>query len=150
MAPLKPRFIHHPQTLVLLLELLADLAGDLEGTYFDVPRMRVATSDNYLNAGVAYVLHPHRDIWYGSPACQLNWWLPVFPFESESSFAFYHRYWSEPVPNIVCRLQPLRVEQGGAGQRRERGQGRHAQAAEGHRAPAVGARPARRVPTGRS
>jgi hypothetical protein len=29
----------------------------------------------------------------------LNWWLPVFSFESESSFAFHERYWSEPVPN---------------------------------------------------
>ena len=61
--------------------------------------MRVATSGGYLNAGVAYVLHPHRDIWYGSPPCQLNWWLPVYPFESESSFAFHSRYWTEPVPN---------------------------------------------------
>jgi hypothetical protein len=99
MAPLKPRFIHHPHTLDLLLALLHDLCGDVDGTYFDVPRMRVATSGGYLNAGVAYVLHPHRDIWYGSPTCQFNWWLPVFPFESESSFAFYPRYWSEPVPN---------------------------------------------------
>lgn len=98
-APLKPRFIHHPRTLELLRALLADVAVDLDGTYFDVPRMRVATSDGYLNAGVAYVLHPHRDIWYGSPPCQINWWLPVFPFESESAFGFYERYWTEPVPN---------------------------------------------------
>lgn len=98
-APLKPRFIHHPRTLELLLAVLKDVGGDIEGTYFDVPRMRVATSDGYLDAGVAYVLHPHRDIWYGSPMCQVNWWLPVFPFESESSFGFYERYWSEPVPN---------------------------------------------------
>ena len=98
-APLKPRFIHHPRTLELLRALLCDLSGDAEGTYFDVPRMRVATSHNYLNAGVAYPLHPHRDIWYGSPPCQLNWWLPVFPFEAESSFAFHERYWTEPVPN---------------------------------------------------
>jgi ectoine hydroxylase-related dioxygenase (phytanoyl-CoA dioxygenase family) len=75
------------------------LGGDVDGTYFDVPRMRVTTSGDYLNAGVAYALHPHRDIWYGSPACQFNWWLPVFPFESESSFAFYPQYWSEPVSN---------------------------------------------------
>jgi hypothetical protein len=61
--------------------------------------MRVATSGGYLNAGVAYVLHPHRDIWYSSPPCQLNWWLPVFPFEPESSFAFHPRYWNQPVPN---------------------------------------------------
>jgi hypothetical protein len=98
-GPLKPRFIHHPRTQELLRELLADLGCDLGKTYFDVPRMRVATSGGYLTAGVAYVLHPHRDIWYSSPPSQLNWWLPVYPFESESSFAFHPRYWNEPVPN---------------------------------------------------
>jgi hypothetical protein len=98
-APLKPRFIHDPTTRKLLSELLEDIGLDRDKTYFDVPRMRVATSDDYLNAGVAYVLHPHRDIWYGSPPCQLNWWIPVYPFESESSFAFHQRYWTEPVPN---------------------------------------------------
>ncbi|HEX4498624.1 MAG TPA: hypothetical protein VIE43_23300 [Thermoanaerobaculia bacterium] len=98
-GPLKPRFIHHPKTKGLLLELLRDIGVDMDKTYFDVPRMRVSTSGGYLTAGVAYVLHPHRDIWYSSPPCQLNWWLPVFPFESESSFAFHPRYWNEPVPN---------------------------------------------------
>ena len=98
-APLKPRFIHHPKTIGLLRAVLEAVGEDLERTYFDVPRMRVATSHGYLNAGVAYPLHPHRDIWYASPPCQLNWWLPVFPFESESSFAFHPRYWNEPVPN---------------------------------------------------
>ena len=57
-APLKPRLIHHPRTLELLRTLLCDLSGDAEGAYFDVPRMRVATSHNYLNAGGAYPLHP--------------------------------------------------------------------------------------------
>lgn len=98
-GPLKPRFIHHPRTLELLRDLLRDLGAPMDKTYFDVPRMRVATSGGYLTAGVAYVLHPHRDIWYSSPPCQLNWWLPVYPFESESSFAFHPRYWSEPVKN---------------------------------------------------
>jgi hypothetical protein len=98
-APLKPRFIHHPKTKALLLELLADFGLDLDKTYFDVPRMRVAASGDYLNAGVAYPLHPHRDIWYSSPMCQLNWWLPVYPFESESSMAFHLKYWDQPVKN---------------------------------------------------
>jgi len=98
-GPLKPRFIHHPRTLELLLDLLRDLGAEMDKTYFDVPRMRVATSGGYLTAGVAYVLHPHRDIWYSSPPCQLNWWLPVYLFESESSFAFHPRYWNEPVKN---------------------------------------------------
>jgi hypothetical protein len=98
-APLKPRFIHHPDTRDLLRAILADLDVELEKTYFDLPRMRVATSDNYLNAGVAYLLHPHRDIWYGSPPCQINWWLSLYPFASESSFAFHPQYWDKPVPN---------------------------------------------------
>lgn len=98
-APLKPRFIHHPVTRQLLLELMADLGMNMEKTYFDLPRMRVSTSDGYLSAGVAYLLHPHRDIWYGSPPCQLNWWLPVYPFEAESAFAFHPQYWEQPVPN---------------------------------------------------
>jgi hypothetical protein len=98
-GPLKPRFIHHPKTKELLLDLLRELGADMDKTYFDVPRMRVATSDGYLNAGVAYVLHPHRDIWYSSPPSQLNWWLPVYPFESESSFAFHPKYWDTPIQN---------------------------------------------------
>ena len=98
-GPLKPRFIHHPKTKELLLDLLRELGADMDKTYFDVPRMRVSTSGGYLTAGVAYVLHPHRDIWYSSPPSQLNWWLPVFPFESESSFAFHPKYWDTPVAN---------------------------------------------------
>jgi hypothetical protein len=98
-GPLKPRFIHHPKTKELLLDLLRDVGADMDKTYFDVPRMRVATSGGYLDAGVAYVLHPHRDIWYSSPPCQLNWWLPVYPFESESSFAFHPKYWNTPIKN---------------------------------------------------
>lgn len=98
-GPLKPRFIHHRHTKDLLRALLRDLDVDMERTFFDVPRMRVATAGGYLDAGVAYALHPHRDIWYSSPPSQLNWWLPVYPFESESSMAFHPRYWNEPVDN---------------------------------------------------
>ena len=98
-APLKPRFIHHPRTLELERALLADFGCDPEQLYFDVPRLRVAASDHYLDAGVAYPLHPHRDTWYASPLCQLNWWLPVYPIESESTFAFHPRYWNQVVPN---------------------------------------------------
>lgn len=98
-SPLKPRFIHHPKTAGLVRQLIADIGEDLSRVYFDLPRMRIATSDGYLSAGVAYVLHPHRDIWYSSPPCQMNWWLPVFPYDAESAFAFHPRYWSEPVPN---------------------------------------------------
>jgi hypothetical protein len=98
-APLKPKFIHDPQTIVLLRDLVEDLGCDLHETFVDVPRLRMVTSNAYLTSGVGYAHHPHRDTWYSAPMSQLNWWLPIYPMESESSMAFHPRYWSEVVPN---------------------------------------------------
>jgi hypothetical protein len=98
-APLKPAFIHNDTTKRLVRELLADIGCDLDRTYQDVPRLRMVTSDGYLTSGVGYAHHPHRDTWYSAPLCQLNWWLPIFDIESESSMAFHPAYWSKPVKN---------------------------------------------------
>ncbi len=98
-APLKPRFIHHPETKRLLQGVLEELGCDMSKTYLDVPRMRVVCHGDYLKAGVAYPLHPHRDTWYSSPLCQLNWWLPIFDIESDCSMAFFPQYWSRGVRN---------------------------------------------------
>jgi hypothetical protein len=98
-APLKPRFIHHPESKRLIKEMLADFGCDPETTYLDVPRLRAVTSDGYLTSGVGYAHHPHRDTWYSAPQCQINWWLPIYEIESESSMAFHPRYWTEPVKN---------------------------------------------------
>jgi ectoine hydroxylase-related dioxygenase (phytanoyl-CoA dioxygenase family) len=78
---------------------LADLGCDLERTFFDVPRMRSSTSDNYLTTGIAFAWHPHRDTWFSAPACQINWWLPIYELESDNAMAFHPRYWSQPVRN---------------------------------------------------
>ena len=98
-APLKPRFIHHPKTKDLLAALLADLGCDMDDTYFDVPRMRVSTAGGYLDAGVAYPAHPHRDTWYSQPAAQLNWWMPVYDYDERSGFEFYPDYFDRPIRN---------------------------------------------------
>lgn len=98
-APLKPRFIHHPKTMELLKAMVADFGCDLERTYIDVPRLRMVTHGGYLTSGVGYAHHPHRDTWYSAPMCQLNWWLPIYEIQSESSMAFHPRYWSQPVRN---------------------------------------------------
>jgi hypothetical protein len=98
-APLKPAFIHHPETMKLLRSVVEEFSCDLNDTYVDVPRLRMVTSDAYLTAGVGYAHHLHRDTWYSAPMAQLNWWLPIFDFESESSMAFHPRYWSGPVEN---------------------------------------------------
>jgi hypothetical protein len=98
-GPLKPKFIHHPETKKLLRNLVADCGCDLSETYVDVPRLRMVTSDGYLTSGVGYAHHAHRDTWYSAPLAQLNWWLPIYEIESESSMAFHPDYWSKGVKN---------------------------------------------------
>jgi hypothetical protein len=98
-APLKPAFIHHPTTQKLLKDVVADFGCDLTDTYIDVPRLRMVTHGGYLTSGIGYVHHPHRDTWYSAPMCQLNWWLPIYPFERESAMAFHPHYWNQPVKN---------------------------------------------------
>ncbi|HEX5368934.1 MAG TPA: hypothetical protein VFY10_05915 [Dehalococcoidia bacterium] len=98
-APLKPRFIHDPRTIELIADITREAGCDLRTTYLDVPRLRAVTSDAYLTAGVGYAHPPHRDTWYSAPMCQLNWWMPVFDIESESSMAFHPDYWARPVLN---------------------------------------------------
>jgi hypothetical protein len=98
-AALKPIFIHHPKTKQLVREMLLEFGCDMESTYLDVPRLRGVTSDGYLASGVGYAHHPHRDTWYSAPLCQINWWLPIYPFASESSMAFHPKYWNQGVPN---------------------------------------------------
>lgn len=103
-APLKPAFIHHPQSWALLAELLRDLGCDPDKTYLDVPRLRVSTSHGYLTSGVAYAHHPHRDTWYAAPMCQINWWMPLYTFTAENGMAFHPRYWYEAVENDSDRF----------------------------------------------
>src|SRR5262245_6263915 len=47
LARLKPAFIHHPEAKRCIQNMLHELGFDLGQTYFDVPRMRTATSDDY-------------------------------------------------------------------------------------------------------
>lgn len=96
---LKPAFIHHPESKRHLQNILSDLGCDQNQTYFDVPRMRSSTSDNYLTSGIAYAFHPHRDTWYSAPMNQINWWLPIYEVESSNVMAFHPEYFGEAVTN---------------------------------------------------
>lgn len=99
LGALKPEFIHHPESKRHLRSLLSELGCNLEKTFFDVPKMRSSTSDNYLTTGIAYAWHPHRDTWYSAPMFQINWWIPIYDFQSENAMAFHPRYWGHPVKN---------------------------------------------------
>ena len=96
---LKPAFIHDPRCKHLIRNVLNEAGCDLERTYFDVPRLRTATSNEYLTSGLAYAFKPHRDTWYSPPQCQLNWWLPVYEIQSENCMAFHTQYWDRPLKN---------------------------------------------------
>jgi hypothetical protein len=99
LAELKPKFIHHPTSKRLIQKLLSEMGCDSAKTYFDVPRLRTSTSDEYLTSGISYAFHPHRDTWYSAPLCQVNWWMPVYEIVPENIMAFHPRYWSQPVRN---------------------------------------------------
>jgi hypothetical protein len=96
---LKPKFIHHPTCKQLIQGILQELGCDLSKTYFDVPRLRTATSDNYLTSGLAYAFHAHRDTWYSAPQCQINWWIPVYDIVPENCLAIHPKYWTQPIKN---------------------------------------------------
>jgi hypothetical protein len=99
LAELKPKFIHASESKKLIQGMMRELGADPEKTYFDVPRMRSSTSDDYLTVGIAYAFHPHRDTWYSAPMCQINWWMPIYPIVPENGMAFHPRYWSQGVRN---------------------------------------------------
>ncbi len=96
LAELKPKFIHAPESKKCIQGMLGDLGFSLEKTYFDVPRMRSSTSDDFLTSGIAYAFHPHRDTWYSAPMCQINWWLPIYPIVPENAMAFHTRKQPKP------------------------------------------------------
>jgi hypothetical protein len=99
LGELKPRFIHDAESKRHVKNILAELGCDLEQTFFDVPRLRSSTSDDYLTSGIAYAWHPHRDTWYSAPQCQQNFWLPVYEIESSNAMAFHPGYWNRAVAN---------------------------------------------------
>jgi hypothetical protein len=98
-APLKSGFTNHPRTKELVQNVLAEFGCDLDKTFFDVPRLRVATHGGYLTAGVGYAYRPHRDMWYASPPTQVNWWIPIYALVAEQALVFYPSYWATPVRN---------------------------------------------------
>ena len=98
-SALKTKFTNHATTKELIKALLAETKCDQTKTYFDVPRLRIVTSDNYLTAGVGYAYKAHRDTWYSSPQAQVNWWLPVFDLAPESTMSIYPSYWDTTIKN---------------------------------------------------
>lgn len=96
---LKPEFIHHQLSKKFIQAILQQSGCDMDKTYFDVPRLRTSTSDNYLTSGIAYAFHPHRDTWYSAPMNQINWWMPVYDIEIGNCLALHPAYWDKSIKN---------------------------------------------------
>src|SRR6185436_12663619 len=99
LGKLKPQFIHHPESKRHLQNIMADFGCDLNLSYYDVPRLRSSTSNDYLTSGIAYAWHPHRDTWYSAPSNQINWWFPVYELAANNVMAFHPNYWNRAVMN---------------------------------------------------
>lgn len=99
LGKLKPAFIHHPKSKELVGRIIGDVGADPALTYFDVPKLRSSTSDNYLTTGIALAFPPHRDTWYSAPHCQINWWMPVYEITSDNGMALHPRYFDRPIKN---------------------------------------------------
>lgn len=107
-APLKPRFTHHPRAKGLLRQLLDECGCDTAKTYFDVPKLRIVTHGGYLTAGVGYAYKPHRDTWYACPPCQINWWTPISDVEEDNAFVIHPRFFGERVRNSSADFDAYR------------------------------------------
>jgi hypothetical protein len=98
-GPLKSRFTNDGKTKELTQALVRAMGADPDDTYFDLPRLRVVPSDNYLAAGVSYAYKAHRDTWYAHPPMLVNYWVPVFDAVGDNVMSMFVKYWNRPVSN---------------------------------------------------
>jgi hypothetical protein len=99
LSELKPRFIHHETSADFVRQIVREFGCNPEQSFYDVPRLRTSTSDDYLTSGIAFAWHPHRDTWYSAPPCQINWWMPVWPVRHDNTVCFYPHYFGEAIAN---------------------------------------------------
>src|SRR5262249_39300455 len=97
--PLKSRFTNDDRTKELTRDLVIAMGADPDETYFDLPRLRVIPSDEYLTTGVSYNYKAHRDSWYGHPTALVNYWSPVFDAVGENVMSMYIGYFHRPIEN---------------------------------------------------
>ncbi len=84
----KPSFIHSPRSKDLICKIIREAGFCAEGTHYDVPKPRTSFPVGHLTTGIAYAFPWHRDVWYGAPAQQINWWLPVFDVRGDNAMSF--------------------------------------------------------------
>ncbi len=66
---------------------------------YDVPRLRVVAPGAHREPAAARAYYMHRDTWYGSPAAQINAWIPLFDVDERDSFAIWEGAFGVAVEN---------------------------------------------------
>jgi hypothetical protein len=95
----KPRFIHSSRSKDLVCDVIREAGFCPEGTHYDVPKPRTSFPVGHLTTGIAYAFPWHRDVWYGAPAQQINWWMPVLSVRDDNSMRFDLQSFDHAVPN---------------------------------------------------
>ncbi|MEV4334308.1 hypothetical protein AB0K02_27910 [Streptomyces sp. NPDC049597] len=95
----KPRFIHSRRAGELVREIIVQAGFPAGRSFYDVPKPRTSFPQGHLTTGVAFSFPWHRDVWYGAPAQQVNWWLPVFDVLPDNAMYFDPAFFAREVPN---------------------------------------------------
>ena len=95
----KPRFIHAERSRELVRAIIREAGFSAEETHYDLPKPRTSFPLGHLTTGVAFAFPWHRDVWYGAPAQQINWWLPVLPVRDDNAMSFDLASFERAVPN---------------------------------------------------
>lgn len=95
----KPRWIHAERSRELVRAIIAEAGFEPEYTHYDVPKPRTSFPSGHLTTGIAFAFPWHRDAWYGAPAQQINWWLPIFPVRETNAMSFDLANFARAVPN---------------------------------------------------
>lgn len=88
-----------PNAVELASLAVADFGCDRAMTFVGPPFIVATTGMDFLAYGLGAPHHPHRDTWYASAPCQVNWWIPLFDLDASAAFAFHPTYWDVPVRN---------------------------------------------------
>ena len=78
-----------PEAHATSIDLAVALGFSRESLAFDAPRLRVVTPKAHERPAAARAYYMHRDTWYGSPASQVNVWVPLFDVDERDSFAIW-------------------------------------------------------------
>ena len=95
----KPRFIHSSSSMDLVCQVIQEAGFSPEGTHYDLPKPRTSFPTDHLTTGIAFAFPWHRDVWYGAPAQQINWWLPVFAVRDDNAMGFDPQSFDRAVTN---------------------------------------------------